>query len=139
MELIILVEPSDVNNFIGELNPFNTEKCMKNLSSKILKMIGDEIADEIKNGYKITSIHSVPPEKPVVNVYKIRVANPQNNKGKSSGYRCVVLFDRIHNVGVLVYLYSKSKQTDLMRSQENDAIKLADNYYKEIKDDEEEN
>lgn len=68
-------------------------------------------------------------------VYKIRVANPQNNKGKSSGYRCVVLFDRIHNVGALVYLYSKSEQTDLLPSQENDAMKLADSYYKEIKDD----
>lgn len=28
----------------------------------MLKMIGDEIADEIKQGYEIPCLHSVPPE-----------------------------------------------------------------------------
>lgn len=50
------------------------------------------------------------------NIYKLRIKNSDNNKGKSSGYRLIyyiVTSDKI----ILVTIYSKNEQSDISTKQ----------------------
>jgi mRNA-degrading endonuclease RelE of RelBE toxin-antitoxin system len=54
-------------------------------------------------------------------VYKVRVKNSDNNKGKSGGYR--VIYQRAENTDiVLVTIYSKSEQSDIAAQEIRDLI-----------------
>ncbi len=45
-------------------------------------------------------------------VYKVRIKNSDNNKGKSAGYR-IIYYVQIPDSVVLITLYSKSEQGDI--------------------------
>lgn len=54
-------------------------------------------------------------------VYKVRVKNSDNNKGKSGGYR--VIYQRTENSEIiLVTIYSKSDQSDIATQEIRDII-----------------
>ena len=48
------------------------------------------------------------------NIYKIRIKNSDNNKGKSGGYRVVTYIINEEKNIVLVTIYSKSKQNNII-------------------------
>lgn len=50
------------------------------------------------------------------NVYKIRLKNSDNNKGKSSGYR-VIYYVVTSEKTILVTIYSKNEQSDISAKQ----------------------
>lgn len=54
-------------------------------------------------------------------VYKVRLANSDNKKGKSAGYRVIYCVEDIQHV-VLVTIYSKSDQPDIKAHQINAII-----------------
>jgi len=43
------------------------------------------------------------------NLYKARIKNTDNNKGKSGGYRLITYLQLINNDLTLIYIYSKSE------------------------------
>jgi len=53
-------------------------------------------------------------------VYKVRIANSDNQKGKSAGYRVIYCVEDIQKIA-LVTIYSKSDQPDI-KSHEINAI-----------------
>jgi len=55
-------------------------------------------------------------------VYKIRIKNNSNNKGKSAGYR-VITFAKIEDTVLLVYIYSKSDTSNISTSYIDDLVK----------------
>ena len=51
------------------------------------------------------------------NLYKIRLKNSSNNKGKSSGYRIITYYFNDDNTLYFVEIYSKSKQENILKSE----------------------
>ena len=62
------------------------------------------------------------------NVYKVRIANSDKNKGKSSGYRLISYLAIIENKLHLLYIYDKSALVNLSENQiDNIVIKQIEN------------
>ncbi len=57
------------------------------------------------------------------NIYKIRIANSDKNKGKSAGYRLITYFKIIDKQLHLLYIYDKSELANLTE-KEIDTIML---------------
>jgi hypothetical protein len=62
-------------------------------------------------------------------VYKIRLVNQSNNKGKSDGYR-VITYTKIEDMVLLVDIYSKSDTSNLKESIIDTIIEEFLNTYK---------
>lgn len=58
-------------------------------------------------------------------VYKLRVKNSDNRKGKSAGYRVIYYLKTAENI-VLVTIYSKSEQSDITTNELKTIIKQFD-------------
>jgi hypothetical protein len=56
------------------------------------------------------------------NVFKVRVANSNKNKGKSAGYRLISYFKIIENELHLLYIYDKSKLVNVTEKQVDELI-----------------
>ncbi len=63
-------------------------------------------------------------------IYKERIKNSDNNKGKSSGYRVIYGYFSPETI-VLIYIYSKSEQPNITPTQINDILS---NYELEIEE-----
>ena len=51
------------------------------------------------------------------NVYKVRIANSNKNKGKSSGYRLISYVKLTHNELHLIYIYDKSSLVNISEKE----------------------
>ncbi len=69
---------------------------------KDYKYLLDTLEKNPKNGIHICE-----------NVYKIRLKNSSNNKGKSSGYRVYYLYKDSNNLIILLYIYTKNEFPNL--------------------------
>ncbi len=58
-------------------------------------------------------------------IYKLRVKNSDNRKGKSAGYRIIYYVKTAANI-VLVPIYSKSEQSDITANELKTIIKQFD-------------
>jgi len=56
------------------------------------------------------------------NVFKVRVANSDKNKGKSAGYRLISYFEIIENELHLLYIYDKSKLVNVTEKQVDELV-----------------
>jgi hypothetical protein len=79
------------------------EKLIKKLSKKY-NNIGKDIDSHIDNIKTIEDLGISLGN----NIYKVRIKNSDNNKGKSGGYRLISYLQLIENELTLVYIYSKS-------------------------------
>ena len=59
------------------------------------------------------------------NIYKIRLKNSSNNRGKSSGYRVITYYISDDNLLYLVEIYPKSKKENIIKDE---LIKRLKNY-----------
>lgn len=55
-------------------------------------------------------------------VFKVRVKNTDNRKGKRSGYR-FIYYLKTHNEVILITIYSKNEQTDISSEQLRQILK----------------
>jgi mRNA-degrading endonuclease RelE of RelBE toxin-antitoxin system len=51
------------------------------------------------------------------NVFKVRIANSNKNRGKSAGYRLISYLAIVQNELQLLYIYDKSKLTNLTEKE----------------------
>jgi len=56
------------------------------------------------------------------NIFKVRIANSDKNKGKSAGYRLISYLAIIENELHLLYIYDKSKLTNLTEKEIDEII-----------------
>jgi len=56
------------------------------------------------------------------NVFKVRVANSDKNKGKSAGYRLISYFEIIENELHLLYIYDKSKLVNVTEKEVDELV-----------------
>jgi mRNA-degrading endonuclease RelE of RelBE toxin-antitoxin system len=56
------------------------------------------------------------------NIFKVRVANSDKNKGKSAGYRLISYFAVIENELHLLYIYDKSKLANVTEKEIDELV-----------------
>ena len=56
------------------------------------------------------------------NIFKVRVANSDKNKGKSAGYRLISYLAIIENELHLLYIYDKSKLTNITEKEVDELV-----------------
>jgi hypothetical protein len=56
------------------------------------------------------------------NIYKVRIANRDKNKGKSSGYRLISYLAIVENELHLLYIYDKSKLVNITEKELDELI-----------------
>ena len=56
------------------------------------------------------------------NVFKVRIANSDKNKGKSAGYRLITYLTIVKNELQLLYIYDKSKLANLTENEIDNII-----------------
>jgi len=99
------------------------KKALKKLS-KIYKNINSDIKRYLKT---INSKEDLGVELKS-NIFKVRIANRDKNKGKSSGYRLISYLAVVENELHLLYIYDKSKLSNITEKELDELI------IKQIKD-----
>jgi mRNA-degrading endonuclease RelE of RelBE toxin-antitoxin system len=90
------------------------DKSLKRLAKHFPKVKRElaELVQELENdailGDQIPTVH--------FEVYKVRLANPDAQKGKSGGFR-VIYYLKTTNLVLFINIYSKSEQTDMAPSE----------------------
>lgn len=63
---------------------------------------------------------------------KIRMANRSINKGKSSSFRIIILYDSYNRLAFVLHIYSKKESDNLTNKEMNLLRLMADSYLKTI-------
>ncbi len=119
----IYLDPEKVQSFFGTASPFNLKNELRGIEQKDQEYIISTIADQLV-------LPAKPPARCIItrnkNIYiiKIRCQNPGNNKGKSGGYRVVVLVDENLSIGIILSIINKSNSADLTMKEKNILKKL---------------
>jgi mRNA-degrading endonuclease RelE of RelBE toxin-antitoxin system len=96
------------------------EKAFKKLSKRY-KNIENDIGDFLKNVKSSKDLGVVLKS----NVYKVRIANSNKNRGKSAGYRVLTYLALIDNKLHMLYIYDKSDMGNLTEKQVDEMITKA--------------
>ena len=137
MDYNVVNDAQTIDEQFGSLSPFNLKKDIKEISDEQLTEIAENIANELKYGphgdtYNITYKST---ENNKVNYSKIRCEDNARKKGKSSGYRCIVLVDNESYYGFILHIYRHSHGEDknISKRDKNALKKLVETYVKEKK------
>jgi mRNA-degrading endonuclease RelE of RelBE toxin-antitoxin system len=82
------------------------------------------IKDDIRPIVELLAIGELPGDRISdldLEIYKVRVKNSNNQKGKSGGYRLIYYVKTIDRI-ILVTIYSKSEQKDIEKNEIEDII-----------------
>ena len=92
---------------------------IKNLAKKYKNILSDldEFIKEIKNNNLGDRLQGLP-----IPIYKSRIKNSSNNKGKSSGFR-IIYHLKINNIIYILSIYSKNEKGNINQKDIIEAIK----------------
>jgi mRNA-degrading endonuclease RelE of RelBE toxin-antitoxin system len=102
------------------------QKKMKSLEKKYRNINDDvrHINDDVRPIVESIATGELPGDRISgldLEIYKVRVKNRNNQKGKSGGYRLIYYVKTIERI-ILVTIYSKSEQEDIEGSEIEDII-----------------
>ncbi|MDR2166663.1 MAG: hypothetical protein LBE35_02275 [Clostridiales bacterium] len=97
--------------FLKKKRYFSLTKQIEQIRDKFAK--GKFEGELIKRGEGLNPPH---------NVYKLRLANPDANVGKSGGYRVYYLVATLYKIVVLLCIYSKKEYADMPEIYISDLI-----------------
>ncbi|MFA7157223.1 MAG: hypothetical protein WC123_05990 [Bacilli bacterium] len=127
MELIYKHE--DLIDIFNDISPFNMKRDIKYINKKKISI--DKILQEIE-AKLISQNYDVEYEKEFCNeinnkivLVKVRIINPQNNKGESSGFRVVGIVNECDDYAIIFNLFPKdgSKRKDNLTNEELEKAK----------------
>ena len=123
---------SDALEELYRLTPYNLKKDLKGIDEETLTKIAEELVNEIKQGIDrpptATSLHWGRKRK--VACAKIRTIDVAREAGKSHGYRCIVLVDKVRRSAFLLHLYrhGHGEKDNISQDAQNKLKKLVDEY-----------
>jgi mRNA-degrading endonuclease RelE of RelBE toxin-antitoxin system len=122
--LRLLYRHEDLIEIFDDIRPFNMNRDMKYLKKKHISsdQVMQEIEAELNNrNYDVVyeRLFCNHPEDEVVLV-KLRIKNPQNHRGESSGFRIIAIVNECENYAIIfnIYFKSGSKRKDDMTLEE---------------------
>ncbi|MDE6504881.1 MAG: type II toxin-antitoxin system RelE/ParE family toxin [Clostridia bacterium] len=133
MKYSIVCDTEVIDEQFHDLSPFNLKNDVKNINENQLTDIAENIANELVYGpHGKTNV--VLYESKVnfkVNYSKIRCADRLKKKGKSDGFRCIVLVDNVIHYGFILHIYPKNETENITKKEENGLKILVETYVKE--------
>lgn len=129
----VLIDVPKLYEIFKEDSPFNILKDVKDLeiTEDELEILGKNIADELIIGpHSKTYVILHWDDKHLVNYSKIRCQIESSNKGKSSGYRCIVLVDNKEHIAYLLHIYTHKEKDNISNKENNQLHKLVEEYIK---------
>ena len=113
-------------------SPYNLRRDLKGISESELCRIAQEIGDELRNGAfdRPSAAWLYWGGQRKAAYAKIRVVDVSRSKGKSSGYRCIVLVDFVNNSAYMLHLYrhGHGENDNITKSDSNKLKGLVDEY-----------
>lgn len=129
--LRIIHKQEDLIDLFEDIGPFNIDKDIKTHIKKNhldLKKVLQEIEATCKlKNYKVIyeDVHCDATKMKKMLLIKTRIANPQNNKGASSGFRVLAIVNECEDYIILIQIYPKdgSGGKDNLTSEEKKTAK----------------
>lgn len=134
MQYSVICEADIIDDQFGVLSPFNLTKDTKDITDEELNDIAINIANELRMGTRGKTYITmyVCQQDNLINYSKIRCEDSTRKKGKSNGYRCIVLVDGKSHTGFILHIYRHGKGADNITHKEQNALKkLVEQYTKE--------
>ena len=123
----VFIDAKAIQALFEGYSPFNLVKDFKNDLKESPEWLGKEIeAAFIQQSYAVLLEETVYKLNSKFQLIKLRVKDPSSNKGKSGGYRCIVLIDWYSKFVIPVHLYfkpSEEKLTEIQNNLLNDLLK----------------
>lgn len=137
MEYSVVIDPERIDEELKGLSPFNLANDIKAIKKDFpqfkLERIAEEIANEIMIGphnstYVVLYICKSDKN---INYSKIRTEDSERKKGKSNGYRAIVLIDHNNRYAILLHIYRHGHGPDSLSKKEKNIVeKLIEEYSK---------
>ncbi len=111
-------------------SPFKLKKDVKDLSETELDDIAKCIGDELIQGFgrdACVLLYNKGQEY-VLGFAKVRCGDKKHKKGKSNGYRCIVLVDSENELAYLLHIFTHSVKDNISKKETNRLKKLVDEY-----------
>ncbi len=115
-------------------SPFRLKNDVKDLSETELAEIAKGIGDELVRGFgrKTCVLLYNKGQKYVLGFAKVRCGDEKHKKGKSNGYRCIVLVDSQNELAYLLHIFTHSVKDNISKKESNSLKKLVDEYIDSI-------
>ena len=99
-------EQEDLDVIFDNISPFNMTNDIKRLNKeRILKQVLIELEDTILQKQYII-LQEKKFDNRFVRLVKVKISNPNNNRGKRSGLRCICKVDGLNNVSYFLTIYA---------------------------------
>lgn len=139
VEYSVSIDLRETQNQFGQFSPYNVLKDVKEhkISQSMLEYIAENIADELRRGWERPACEAIYwGEFRTANYSKIRVEDRERKGGKSNGYRCIVLVDKINNFAFILHIYRHGHgEADNISAKDKNKLKaLVDEYIQELKE-----
>lgn len=126
----VIIDSFVVENWFGHITPFNLKWEIKSLSNEqkndIKHNIGAHIMQGVSNSYKELIIETINKRK--ITISKLKITDRSSNKGKSSGFRCIVLVDNLNFLCILLHIYKHSDKDNITKSEKNKLRNMLEHY-----------
>ncbi len=130
----VILDPEVNIEVFGSDTPFNLKKDIKNLQKETVERIVGEIGASLEQKLKVSVLYESRVNNLTVSCIKMRIIDDNNNKGKSSGFRCIVIVDEIRKWCIVLHIFKKSDKLNISNDENNKLKKLFNKYVKSLKD-----
>jgi mRNA-degrading endonuclease RelE of RelBE toxin-antitoxin system len=107
-ESIEIYEVEALPVFTKKVQYYIRKKKYRHLDEQVDKLMDKLAQGDFDSSTTPSLLHSDIPTP--YDIYKMRMANPDANEGKSGGYRVIYMIKTAHKVIVLMTIYAKSEQ-----------------------------
>ncbi len=127
----IFYEQEHLIEIFGDISPFNMSRDIRLLKKqKILRKVLIELEASIQQEqYKVLQEEKI--YSGIIRLVKVRILNPNNNKGKRSGLRCICIVTSVENVSCVLTIYAKDggkQKNEITHEEQSAANKLFYNF-----------
>ena len=140
MRYSVVMDPEIIDEVLNGLSPFNLGNDIKVIKKDVpqfkLEAIAEEIANEIMIGphNPIYVILYICKSDKNINYSKIRTGDSERKKGRSNGYRAIVLIDHNRRSAFLLHIYRHGRGADNLTKKEKNAVeKTVEEYWNSVK------
>lgn len=131
----LIYKQQDLIELFDDISPFNMKKDIKFLNKQhidIDKILQDIEATLYTRNYDVIYERvKCNEDKKETILVKVRIKNPQNNRGESSGFRIVAIVNECEDFAIVINIFPKTgseRKDDLTQDEESKAKDL----YKEV-------
>jgi mRNA-degrading endonuclease RelE of RelBE toxin-antitoxin system len=108
------------------------KKCFDKKIDKMKQLVVRDLSIEFEKPLSsFDKLKGIKPQDQVM-VVKIRIADADSNKGKQSGFRCIVLIDSKRDHALLLHIYHKKYKKNLSSDDIQDFAKFHRSYLSPI-------